>query len=129
MGHVMGDKKHVTDNRMSVTDAISDPVFAGKSARQMARDLLKKYHKGAGDTLEAAAGRVQDEHGVEAAVLMQGWNREPRGMLTHRWLPLFMAWCAAGCAKIDAAYEEERSRHEDTSALARLADLVAGKTV
>jgi hypothetical protein len=48
-------------------------------------------------------------------------------MLTHRWLPLFQAWLAAGFARADAAYEEERTRHEDTSALVRLADLVAGK--
>lgn len=124
----MGDRKCVTGNKMSVTD-INDPMFAGKSARVMARALLKKYHAGPGDTLEAAAHRVQAEHGVDANTIMQGWNREPRGMLTHRWLPLFQAWVAAGLARADAAYEDERKRHDDTSALVRLADLVAGKKI
>jgi hypothetical protein len=36
----MGDRKCVTGNKMSVTD-INDPMFAGKSARVMARALLK----------------------------------------------------------------------------------------
>jgi hypothetical protein len=122
----VGDKKHVAGNKMSVTD-FSDPLFAGKSARKMASDLLGKHFRGPGDNIESAAYRVQSEYGVDASVVMQGWNREPRGMLTHRWLPLFQAWCAAGFAKADAAYDAERQLHEDTSALARLADFVAGK--
>lgn len=122
----MGNKKHVTGDKMSVTD-INDPLFAGKSASKMAKDILGKYHRGPGDSIEASAYRAQTQLGVDASVLMQGWNREPRGMLTHRWLPLFQAWCAAGFAKADQAYEAERARHEDTSALVRLADLVAGR--
>lgn len=122
----MRNKCHVTGNKMSVTD-INDPLFYGRSAKQMARDLLRKEHHGPGDTIEAAAHRIQVTKGVDASVLMQGWNREPRPMLTHRWFPLFQAWCAAGFAKAENAYEEERARHEDGSALVRLADLVAGK--
>ena len=110
---------------MSVTD-INDPLFAGKSARKMARDLMGKYHR-AGENYDTTAYKIQNQYGVDAEIIMQGWNREPRGMLTHRWLPRFQAWLAAGFAKADAAYEEERSRHDDTSALVRLADLVAGK--
>lgn len=122
----MGDKSHVTDNKMSVTD-INDPMFAGRSAKRMAEDLLKKHFAGPGDKIKATAGRVQDQYGVDAEILLQGWNREPRPMLAHRWLPLFKAWCEAGFARADAAYEEERTRHDDTSALVRLADLVAGR--
>lgn len=122
----MGDKKQVASSKMSVTD-INDPLFAGRSAKKMASDLLAKYHRGPGDNIETAAYRVQTELGVDANVILQGWNREPRGMLTHRWLPLFQAWCAAGFARADAAYEDERARHADNSALVRLADLVAGK--
>jgi hypothetical protein len=122
----MGDKKHVAGNKMSVTE-FNDPMFAGKSASRMAKDLLAKYHRGPGDNIETAAYRVQSELGVDANIIMQGWNREPRGMLAHRWLPLFQAWCAAGFARADAAYEAERVRHDDTSALVRLADLVAGR--
>lgn len=90
--------------------------------------MLRKYDRGPGDTIEAAAGRIQKEHKVDAAIIMQGWNRPARAMMAHRWLPLFQAWCEAGFAKADAAYEEERKRHADTSALVRLADLVAGRT-
>jgi hypothetical protein len=122
----MGDKKSVTGNKMSVTD-INDPLFAGKSAKRMASDLLGKHFRGPGDTIEAASFRVQDQYRVDANIIMQGWNREPRAMLTHRWLPLFHAWVAAGFARAEAAYDEERTLHDDTSALVRLADLVAGK--
>ena len=125
----MRRKSHVTGNKMSVVD-VNDPMFAGRSAKRMARDLLGKYHHGPGDTIEAAAYRVQSECGVDANTLMQGWNREPRGMLTHRWLPLFQAWCAAGFAKADALYEDERARHVEGAKsipeIVRLADLVAG---
>lgn len=122
----MGDKKHVAGNKMSVTD-INDPVFYGKSANRMAKDLLTKHFRGPTDTIEAAAYRVQHTYGVDANIIMQGWNRPARGMLAHRWLPLFRAWCAAGFARADAAYEEERARHDENSALVRLADLVAGR--
>ena len=121
----MGDKKRVESNTMSVTD-INDPLFAGRTARRMSRDLLRKYHR-IGDNIDTTAYRVQSEYGVDANVIMQGWHREPRGMLAHRWLPLFQAWIEAGFARADAAYEDERARHDDTSALVRLADLVAGR--
>lgn len=93
----------------------------------MATDLLHKEFRGPSDTIEAAAHRIQETYGADANTIMQGWNREPRGMLTHRWLPLFYAWMAAGFAAADAAYDEERKHHNDASALVRLADLVAGK--
>ena len=121
----MSDKVHVKGNKMSVID-INDPMFAGRSAKKMATDLLGKYHRGAGDNIETAAYRIQTECGVDADVILQGWNRPARGMLTHRWLPLFQAWVAAGFAKADAAYDDERARHEDNSALVRLADLISG---
>lgn len=121
----MGDKKSVASNKMSVTD-INDPLFAGKSARKMARDLMAKYHR-AGENYDTTAFNIQKKYGVDADVIMQGWNREPRGMLTHRWLPLFQAWVASGLARVDQLYEDERARHDENSALVRLADLVAGK--
>jgi hypothetical protein len=125
--YVMSDKSHVKGSKMSVID-INDPMFAGRSAKKMAADLLGKHFNGPGDNIETAAYRVQEKYGVDANIIMQGWNRPARGMLTHRWLPLFQAWVEAGFAKADAAYEEERTRHGvDNSALVRLADLVAGK--
>lgn len=124
----MGDKKHVTGSKMSVTD-FNDPMFAGKSAKKMASELLRKEFRGPGDTIEATAYRLQSLYGVDVNTVMQGWNREPRGMLTHRWLPLFQAWCAAGLAKADEAYEGKRKEADLAGhpALVRLADLVAGR--
>ena len=100
---------------------ISDTRFVGKSANDMARDLLRKEHLGPGDTVEAAAYRCQTKYGVDPEITLQGWNRDLAGkdMLTSRWLRLFSAW-------VDAVYEKERSRHEDTTKIARLADFVAG---
>lgn len=126
----MGHKWHVTDYKMSVT-LFADPKFAGRSAKAMARALLRKEHQGPGDTIEAAAHRIERKHGVAAEIILQGWNRPPRGMMAARWLPLFYAWCRAGLAKCsekaDQAYEAERARHDELSALVRLADLVAGR--
>jgi hypothetical protein len=122
----MGDKKHVAGNKMSVTD-FNDPVFYGKSAKVMARHLLTKEFRGPGDTIQRAARDIEKTKGVDANVLMQGWNRDPRPMLVHRWLPLFLAWVEEGFARADAAYETERARHDDNSPLVRLADLVAGR--
>lgn len=122
----MSGKLHVKGDKMSVID-INDPMFAGRSAKKMATDLLGK-HYGPGDNIETAAYRVQEKYGVDANIIMQGWNRPARGMLTHRWLPLFQAWVEAGFARADRAYDDERARHGgDNSALVRLADLVAGK--
>jgi hypothetical protein len=124
----VGDKKHVTGDKMSVTD-FNDPLFAGKSAKTMASELLRKEFRGPGDTIEAAAYRLQSLYGVDANTVLQGWNREPRGMLTHRWLPLFRAWCAAGLARAEEAYEEKRKDADVAGhqALVRLADIVAGR--
>lgn len=123
----MGDKSCVTGSKMSVVENITEPMFFGRTAKKMSQDLLHKFDGGPGDTLDATAFRIQSQYGVDANILMQGWNRPARPMMAHRWLPLFRAWCAAGFARVDAAYEEERKRHDDTSALVRLADLVAGK--
>ena len=123
----MSAKSHVKADKMSVAD-VNDPMFAGRSAKRMAADLLAKHFNGPGDNIETAAYRVQEKYGVDANIIMQGWNRPARGMLAHRWLPLFQAWVEAGFAKADRAYNEERARHDcDDSALVRLADLVAGK--
>lgn len=122
----MRNKSHVTGSKMSVIDT-NDPMFYGRSAKRMAKDLLAKHHHGPGDNIETAAYRAQTQYGVDANIIMQGWNRPPRGMLAHRWFPLFNAWCAAGFAKAEKAYEDERLHHEEHSALVRLADLVSGR--
>lgn len=121
----MGNKTHVTGDKMSVTQIINDPMFYGRTAKMMSEQLMTKYHR-VGENYVNTADRIQQAHRVDASVVMQGWNREPRPMLSHRWFPLFHAWVEAGLTKVNGAYENEKSRHQDRSALVRLADLVDG---
>lgn len=121
----MRDKKHVGGNKMFVAD-FKDPSFVGAQAKRMSSDLLQKEFRGPGDTLEAAAYRVQCRYGVDAEILLQGWRREIKEMKASRWLRLFQAWWAAGLAKADNLYAEERELHDDSEAIVGLADLVAG---
>lgn len=122
----MRDKKLVEDSKMFVA-SINDQTFIGTSARQMAKELLRKEDQGPGDTIDAAAYRLQTKYGVDADIILQGWRREIRDMKASRWISLFHAYYQAGLAKADDTYEEERARHEPSSALVRLADFVAGK--
>lgn len=126
----MRDKKHGAENQMFVTSSIRDPQFVGASARDMASKLLSKEHRGPGDTIEAAAFRLQTKYGVDAEIILQGWRRDIREMKASRWLWLFHAYCAAGLAKLEAAYDEaHREVAETDPAVARLAALVAGRSV
>lgn len=121
----MRDKKHVGSNKMFVAD-FKDPSFVGSSARRMATELLEKEFRGPGDTLEAAAYRLQTKYALDAEISLQGWRREIKEMKASRWLRLFQAWWAAGLAKADNLYAEERALHDSTSAIVGLADFVAG---
>jgi len=122
----MRDRKSVEDSKMFVT-AYNSPEFVGVSAKEMATALLHKEFRGPGDTIDAAAYRLQTKHGVDAEIVLQGWRREIRDMKASRWIALFQAYYAAGLVKASAKYDEERARHEPNSALVRLADFVAGK--
>lgn len=123
----MRNKKHGTDNNMYVT-SIDDPMWLGSEAKRMSRELLHKEHRGPGDTIEAAAYRLQTKHGCDASIILQGWQREPRDMLVSRWMALFRAHYTVFSARANEAYETERNHHDANSALVRLADFVAGKT-
>lgn len=122
----MRDRKSVEGSKMFVT-GYNSPEFVGVTAREMATALLHKEFRGPGDTIDAAAFRLQTKHGVDAEIVLQGWRREIKDMKASRWIALFHAFYAAGLAKAESKYEEERKRHEPNSALVRLADFVAGK--
>lgn len=124
----MRDKKRGTDN-MSCVARIDDPVWLGKQAKRMSQELLQREHRGPGDTIEAAAYRLQTKHGCDASIILQGWQREPRDMLVSRWMSLFQAHSAAFAASAEAAYEERRKNTDVDShpILVRLADFVAGR--
>lgn len=123
----MRDKKHGGRNKMSVA-SIKDSGFVGFSARDMASKLLHKEYRGPGDSLEAAAFRLQTKYGVDEEIVLQGWRRDIRDMKASRWLRLFHAYCAAGLGKLEAAYDDAREEVAQTDpALVRLADFVAGR--
>lgn len=123
----MGDKSSDRGVKMFVA-RIDDPIWLGDKAKTMATELLEKEKRPVGDTIEAAAYRLQNRHNTPVApVILQCWNREPREMKVSRWMSLFYVYWKECGAKIEAAYEEERGRHEGNSALVRLADFVAGE--
>jgi hypothetical protein len=124
----MRDKSSAGNSKMFVA-SINSPEFVGASAEGMAEALLRKEDRGPGDTIDAAAHRLQTRYGVDADIVLQGWRREIKDMKASRWLSLFLAYCKAGLAKGEEFYEQERTLHDENSALVRLADLVAGTQI
>lgn len=124
----MGNKSHGTRHMYSVAH-VNDPMWLGGEARRMSRELLAKEHRGPGDTIEAAAHRLQTKHGIDASIILQGWQREPRDWLVSRWMSLFKAHCEAFERRAAEAYEETRNEVdlERHPVLLRLADFVAGR--
>ena len=122
----MGDKKSDRGRKMHVA-RIDDPMWLGREARRMSRELLEKEKRPIGDTIEAAAHRLQTKYGVDASIILQGHQREPREMMVSRWMSLFQAHYAAFAARADQAYEDKRNATTAHPALVRLADFVAGR--
>lgn len=122
----MRDKSSDRDDKMFVT-RIDDPEWLGKEAKRMATALLNQEKQPLGDTIEAAAYRLQLKHKVPASVIMQCWSRAPREMKVSRWMSVFRAYWSVFGAIADKAYEDERKLHDANSPLVRLADFVAAK--
>jgi nitrogenase molybdenum-iron protein alpha/beta subunit len=95
------------------------------TAKGMADFLLTREHRGPGDTIEAAAYRLQTRFGVPVTVLMRLRHREVKDMLMSNFMALADAYQRVS-QKIDNAYEHEREVAIDPKIL-RLADFVAGK--
>lgn len=123
----MRDKSSDRDGKMFVT-RIDDPVWLGEEAKRMSAELLKKEHRGPGDTIEAAAARLQTRLRVPANIILQCWNRPAREMKVSRWMTVFRAHWEEFGARSSDAYEEKRKSTHAHPALVRLADLVAGRT-
>ena len=127
----MGDRLHDGDGRMHATARIDDPLWLAGEFKRMSAELLRRHHKGPGDTIEAAAARIGAKHRIDPSILMQGWNRGPRETKTSRWMAVFKAYHAEFCARHSAeSYEDKRNAAAGQihPALLRLADLVAGRT-
>lgn len=101
-------------------------------AKRMCGFLLEKEYRGPGDTIEAAAYRMQTRYGIHPATTMRLRNEEVRDMRVSSFAPILNAYLAvreklnSAAARMERAYEEERSRAVDPR-LVRLADFVAGR--
>lgn len=101
-------------------------------AKRMSGFLLSREYRGPGDTIEAAAYRLQTRFGIHPATTMRLRNEEVKDMRVSSFAPILNAYLAvrdklnSAAAKMERAYEEERSRAVDPRLL-RLSDAVAGK--
>jgi hypothetical protein len=111
------DKNNDREDKMSVA-YIND-------AKGMAKTLLSREFRGPGDTIEAAAHRIQMKFGVPASVILRLRHREVKDMLMSNFMALASAYRAAS-ERLDRAFEHEREVAIDPKIL-RLADFVAGK--
>lgn len=94
-------------------------------AKGMAKTLLSREYRGPGDTIEAAAHRIQNKLGVPATVILRLRHREVKDMLMSNFMMLATAYKAAS-DRIEKAYEHEREVAIDPKIL-RLADFIAGQ--
>lgn len=109
-----------------------DATLLIDETRRMSREMLMAEFRGAGDTIEAAAFRLQTKFGVPVATTMRLWNREINDMLVSSLAPVlnaYLAWSGKmerAADKMEARYEEKRTAAAN-SVLVRFADFVAGR--
>lgn len=114
----MGNKPFVEDDKM-IDAYINDARLAGEK-------MLRKEYRGLGDTIEAAAGRVQRKWGAPATFLLRLRHRsEMKDMMLSSFVAVAEAY-AKFSAHADRGYETERRQHDPNSKMARLAAFVAG---
>lgn len=107
------------------TDAVME-------VKQMNGFLLSREFRGPGDTIEAAAFRMQTRYGIPVGTTMRLRNREVGDMFLSSVMPILNAYLAvtkkieATADRMEDAYEEKRAV-AGNSRLVRLADFVAGR--
>lgn len=115
----MRDRFAETENKMSVAYIAE--------AKTMARFLLKREHRGPGDTIEASANRLQTKFKVPASIIMRLWNRPVKDMLLSNFMALATAYVKA-TARMEKAYEHEKALAVNPTIL-RLAAALAGEEI
>lgn len=95
--------------------------------------LLDHEFRGPGDTIEAAAYRIQSRYGVPVhTTLRLRQSREIKDMFVSSFVPVLNAYLAvkdkmeSAATRMERAYEEERNRAVDPR-LRRMAAAIAGK--
>ena len=115
----MRDRFNETENTMSVAYITE--------AKTMARFLLKREHRGPGDTIEAASHRLQTKFKVPASIIMRLWNRPVKDMLLSNFMSLATAYIKAN-PRVEKAYEHEKALAVNPTIL-RLAAALAGEEI
>jgi hypothetical protein len=126
----------MTESRAATTETktgkfvMSTPT-AVQEVKRMSGFLLAREFRGPGDTIEAAAYRMQTRFGIPIGTTMRLRNRDVGDMFLSSVLPIVNAYMAVTRAveraadRMEGTYAEERAVAADTG-LTRLADLVAG---
>jgi hypothetical protein len=118
-----------TETKAGKTSMSTDAVM---EAKRMNGFLLSREHRGPGDTIEAAAFRLESRYGIPVATTLRLRNREVKDMFVSSFMPILNAYLAAtkkieaAADRMEQAYEEKRALAADQSLL-RLADIVAGR--
>ena len=95
-------------------------------AKKIANDLLNIEFRGVGDTIEAAAYRVETKWHVPSSVLMRLRHRSDiKDMKVSNWFAVFEAYQNA-CKQAEQKYQIARNTNEIDPRLASLADFIAG---
>lgn len=97
-------------------------------SQKMANFLITSEFKGAGDTIEAAAYRVQTKWHAPASILLRLRHRAHKmtDMKVSSWFSVFEAYQRA-CIRAEQRYEKARVSNEVDPLLVRFADFVAGR--
>lgn len=111
----MNDKTNVTESKMSAAYI--------NQAKDMAGWLLSREHRGPGDTIDAAAHRLERRYGVPSALLLRLRHREVSDMLMSNFMRLAQAYQAA-TERMEKALEHEKAMAVNPHIL-RLASLMA----
>ena len=117
-------KRKKGNGEMDATMMISEAVM-------MNREMIKAEYRGPGDTIEAAAGRLEIKFGLPFSTAMRLWNRDVTDMLVSSFAPVLNAYLAwsnkmdRAAERMEAQYEEKRTAAAN-SVLVRLADFIAG---
>lgn len=95
--------------------------------------LLESEFRGPGDTIEAAAYRVQTKYGIPVATTLRlRCSREVKDMFMSSFFPVLNAYLSlkdrmsAAASRMEQTYEEERSRAVDPR-LRRMASTIRGE--
>lgn len=119
MGNGIGGARNGS-SKLSCSNAIAE-------ARHMSNYLLEREFRGPGDTIEAAAYRVERKWGVPASLINRLRIREVNDMLLSNWIKLTAGYEAA-CQQVErqAQHQQELAKELGANAVgSRLYSLAA----